>query len=73
MNPTTLKPIRYSRLQVALMVTMAMHFHSDFARQTGEVSSCVSMIAAGVLPPTSKILESFDLRKDGKGYSWNPK
>ena len=74
MNLSPFKPIRYDRRQVALMVTVAVHFNSSFARRAGEVASRVPMVAAGIMPPTPAILEAFDLQSDGKrGYQWNPR
>jgi hypothetical protein len=65
--------IRYTKRQVALMVTVAMHFNPSFATQACEPAARAAMVAAGIMAPTPAILESFDLRKDGKRYVWNPR
>ena len=69
----SLKPIRYNRRQVALMVTVARHFDSGFAGCIGETSTRVNLVAAGIAAPTAKIAAAFGLRKDGRGYQWNPR
>ena len=68
-----MKPIRYNRRQVALMVTVARYFDSGFAGCIGEPSTRVNLVAAGIAAPTAKIAQAFGLRKERKGFVWNPR
>jgi hypothetical protein len=52
-----MKPIRYNRRQLSLMVTVARHFDSR------------STISWSEGRP-AKIAHAFGLRKSGKGFSW---
>ena len=68
-----MKPIRYNRRQLSLMVTVARHFDSGFAGCIGEPSATVSLVAAGIAAPTAKIVQAFGLRKERKAFVWNPR
>ena len=68
-----MKPIRYNRRQVSLMVTVARHFDPGFAGRIGEPSATVSLVAAGIAAPTAKIVQAFGLRKERKAFVWNPR
>ena len=68
-----MKPIRYNRRQVSLMVTVARHFDPGFAGRIGEPSAMVSLVAAGVAAPTAKIAQAFGLQKTGRRFVWNPR
>lgn len=72
MKQLVMKPIRYSRRQVALMVTFATIYSSGFATQVGEASTLIPKIAAGEAPPTPAVLRHFGLEADGQGYVWSP-
>jgi hypothetical protein len=55
------------------MVIVARHFDSGFDGCIGEPSARVSLVAAGIAAPTAKIAEAFGLRKERKGFVWNPR
>jgi hypothetical protein len=68
-----MKPIRYNRRQVALMVKIAAYFSVDFASHVGEASTLILQIAAGELAPTPAVLRHFGLESEGRSYVWNPR
>ena len=76
MTTLAMKPIRFDRCQVALMVKVADYFHPNFATQVGEmkpvINLCIRMIAKGCMDPNPQILNFFCLRKDGDGFVWEP-
>ncbi len=73
MKSPAFAPIRYNRRQVALMVTVALYFNPAFASQSGENTTRMALVTAGIIPPPPAILEAFNLQKDGSGYVWNPR
>jgi len=68
-----MKPLRYNRRQVALMLTVATHFNPSFTKQAGESAACAALMVVGIMASTPAILKAFDLRLDWKRYVWNPR
>jgi len=68
-----MKPIRYNRRQVALMVKIASCFSHSFAAQVGEAPARILEIAAGELVPPPAVLCRFGLEAKGRSYVWNPR
>ena len=71
MTKLTMKPIRYDRRQVALMVKVAAYFHPHFAERAGEAATVIRRVAQGRKAPTLAILDIFGLHAEGKDYVWN--
>jgi hypothetical protein len=68
-----MRPIRYDRRQVALMVEFASRLSVDFAAQVGEASARILEMASGTLAPTPNVLRHFALQAEGDGYVWSPR
>jgi hypothetical protein len=73
MKRFVMKPIRYNRRQVALMVKVADFSSVSFAAQVGEASALILEMAAGELAPTPAVLRHFGLESEGRSYVWNPR
>lgn len=71
-----LKPIRFNRHDVAVMIRVANFFDPNFARKVGEPAHGIELYAdlieegCGVSPA---ILEYFNLRRDKRSFVWNPR
>lgn len=61
MNPA-MKPLRYNRRQVALMVTVALHFNPSLQ---------IAIPARGEFPAST--INLFNLTKSGSIYQWQPR
>jgi hypothetical protein len=68
-----MKPIRYNRHQVALMVKIAAHYSVSFAAKVGETRERILEIAAGEFAPPPAVLRHIDLKVEGGSYVWNPR
>jgi hypothetical protein len=68
-----MKPIRYNRRQVALMVKFENYLSVSFATQVGEAPARILEIAAGELAPPPAVLRHFGLEAKGRSYVWNPR
>lgn len=73
MKRFVMKPIRYNRRQVALMVKVADFSSVSFAREVGEEPARILQMAAGEIAPTPAVLRHFALKAEGRSYVWHPR
>lgn len=69
-----MRPIYFTRDEVATMVRTRCFFDPMFAQQIGETSERLDRIANGKQLPTAAVLRAFDLSKPyiaEAGYRWN--
>jgi integrase len=68
-----MKPIRYDRRQVALMVYFESRLSVGFAAQVGDAPARILEIAADEFAPTPAVLRHFALKAEGRSYVWHPR
>lgn len=72
MKTPAMKPIRYTRRQVALMVEYAAHLNPEF-RNWADEEDMVWLLKYCDAKPKSTVLKFFNLRRVKGAYQWNPR
>jgi hypothetical protein len=68
------KPIHFSAQDVGLMIRVVAFFNPKYfegaiGESEGEIEICSDLIGRG-FQPSAAVMQSLNLRKAGKGYTW---